>query len=54
MENISLLDDYLQIEVKNKAEITKVIDILRSEKINIYQVSIKNNLEELFLSLTEN
>jgi ABC-2 type transport system ATP-binding protein len=54
VENISLLDDYLQIEVKNKAEITKVIDILRSEKINIYQVSIKNNLEELFLSLTEN
>lgn len=54
IENIYLLDDCLQIEVKNKLEITKVIDILRSEKINIYQVSIKNNLEELFLSLTEN
>lgn len=54
MENISLLDDFLQIEVKNKEAITEVIDILRSEKINIYQVSIKNNLEELFLSLTEN
>tara|TARA_R110000751_G_scaffold180297_2_gene286721 strand:+ start:219 stop:1136 length:918 start_codon:yes stop_codon:yes gene_type:complete len=54
MENISLLDDFLQIEVKNKEEITRIIDVLRAEKINIYQVSIKNNLEELFLSLTEN
>ena len=54
MKNISLLDNFLQIEVKNKKEITEVIDVLRSEKINIYQVSIKNNLEELFLSLTEN
>ncbi len=54
MENISLLDDFLQIEVKNKKEITEVIDVLRAERINIYQVSIKNNLEELFLSLTEN
>ncbi|MBJ2175547.1 ABC transporter ATP-binding protein [Aureibaculum sp. A20] len=54
MENISLLDDLLQIEVKNKNEITDVIDVLRAERIKIYQVSIKNNLEELFLSLTEN
>ncbi len=54
IENISLLDDSLQVEVKNKEEITEVIDVLRTEKINIYQVSIKNNLEEFFLSLTEN
>lgn len=53
-ENISLIDDFLQIEVKNKNEITDVIDVLRAERIKIYQVSIKNNLEELFLSLTEN
>ena len=53
-ENASLLDDFLQIEVKDKAEITEIIDALRSEKINIYQISIKNNLEEFFLSLTEN
>jgi ABC-2 type transport system ATP-binding protein len=53
-ENTSLVDDFLQIEVKNKAEITTVIDALRAQKVNIYQVSIKNNLEELFLSLTEN
>ena len=54
IEKAYLIDDYLQIEVKNKEEITRVIDVLRAEKINIYQVSIKNNLEELFLSLTEN
>ena len=54
VKNISLIDDFLQIEVKNKNEITDVIDVLRIERINIYQVSIKNNLEELFLSLTEN
>jgi len=54
MEHSALLDDLLEIEVKNKEEITAVIDILRAEKINVYQVSIKNNLEELFLSLTEN
>ncbi|MFH6991613.1 ABC transporter ATP-binding protein [Flavobacterium sp. FlaQc-48] len=53
-ENASLLDNFLQIEVENKEEITKVIDALRAQKINIYQVSIKNNLEDLFLSLTEN
>lgn len=54
MESISLIDGFLQIEVKNKNKITDVIDVLRAERINIYQVSIKNNLEELFLSLTEN
>lgn len=52
-EEASLVDGFLQIEVKNKEEITVVIDALRTEKINIYQVSIKNNFEELFLSLTE-
>lgn len=54
MENISLLDGFIQVEVKSKNEITDLIDVLRTERINIYQVSIKNNLEELFLSLTEN
>ncbi len=54
MKNASLLDNFVQIEVKNKEEITEVIDVLRAKKINIYQVTIKNNLEELFLSLTEN
>lgn len=54
MKKSSLLDDFIHMEVKNKEEITEVIDVLRAEKITIYQVSIKNNLEELFLSLTEN
>jgi len=53
-ENTSLVDDFLQIEVENKDEITVVIDALRAQNVKVYQVSIKNNLEELFLSLTEN
>lgn len=53
-ENSSLTKDFIQIEVDDKNEITAVIDVLRAKKIAVYQVSIKNNLEELFLSLTEN
>ena len=53
-ENTSLVDEFLQIEVEDKEEITVVIDALRAQNVKIYQVSIKNNLEELFLSLTEN
>ena len=53
-ENTSLTDEFIQIEVESKNEITSVIDALRAKNIAIYQVSIKNNLEELFLSLTEN
>lgn len=53
-ENTSLVDDFLQIEVENKDEITDIIDALRAKNVKVYQVSIKNNLEELFLSLTEN
>lgn len=52
--NCSLINGLVQIEVEDKQEITEIIDALRSHKIAIYQVSIKNNLEELFLSLTEN
>ena len=51
--NTSLLDGFLQIKVINKEEITEVIDALRIGKIHIYQVSIKNNLEDFFLSITE-
>ena len=53
-ENSSLVNDFLQIEVESKDEITLVIDALRAQNVKVYQVSIKNNLEELFLSLTEN
>jgi ABC-type multidrug transport system ATPase subunit len=52
--NTSLLDNFLQIEVENKEEITALLDALRAQNINVYQISIKNNLEDLFLSLTEN
>jgi ABC-2 type transport system ATP-binding protein len=53
-ENVSPTNDFIQIEVNDKNEITKIIDALRARKIAVFQVSIKNNLEELFLSLTEN
>ncbi|CAL2102719.1 Uncharacterized ABC transporter ATP-binding protein YhcH [Tenacibaculum sp. 190130A14a] len=53
-ENTSVSKDFLQIEVINKEEITTVIDALRKNNIQVFQVNIKNNLEELFLSLTEN
>lgn len=53
-ENKSLTDDLLQIEVSTKKEITSVIDALRKKDIMVFQVSIKNNFEELFLSLTKN
>lgn len=52
-KNTFIADDFLQVEVENKEEITVIIDALRSERLEIYQVSIKNNLEEQFLSLTE-
>ncbi|WP_320018586.1 ATP-binding cassette domain-containing protein [Labilibaculum manganireducens] len=50
----AMLNGLVQIDVEDKEEIIEVIDILRSCNINIYQVSIKNNLEDLFLELTEN
>jgi ABC-type multidrug transport system ATPase subunit len=53
-ENSSITNDSIQIEVSDKQEISKIIDALRLKKIEVYQVSIKNNLEEFFLSLTEN
>ncbi|WP_299132017.1 ATP-binding cassette domain-containing protein [uncultured Tenacibaculum sp.] len=53
-ENMSSEDDFIQIEVEDKEEITKVIDVFRANKVQVFQASIKNNLEELFLSLTEN
>lgn len=53
-ENMSSEDDFIQIEVEDKEEITKVIDAFRANKVQVFQASIKNNLEELFLSLTEN
>lgn len=52
--NTSESKEFLQIEVLHKEEITNVIDALRKNNVQVFQVNIKNNLEELFLSLTEN
>ena len=53
-ENTSDTSDFVQIEVDDKHQITTIIDAFRTKNIAVFQVSIKNNLEELFLSLTEN
>ena len=53
-KNLSLQQNILELEVESKAEITSIIDLLREKNIMLFQVSIKNNLEDLFLSLTEN
>ena len=46
-ENLLLLD------VDVKEDISLIIDILRSSEISVYQIRIKDNLEDLFLALTE-
>ncbi len=53
-ENTSKEDDFIQIEVESKSEITRIIDALREKSVQVFQVRIQNNLEDLFLSLTEN
>ncbi|CAM1367255.1 ABC transporter ATP-binding protein [Tenacibaculum xiamenense] len=53
-ENTSRDEDFIQIEVESKNEITWIIDALREKSIQVFQVRIQNNLEDLFLSLTEN
>ncbi len=47
-------NNLISVIIKQKAMIPKLIDELRKNQIDIYQIKIKNNLEELFLSLTEN
>ncbi|WP_109852977.1 ABC transporter ATP-binding protein [Aquimarina sp. AU58] len=44
----------LSVSVKEKSQIPVLVDSLQKNNIGIYQVTIKNNLEELFLNLTEN
>tara|TARA_R110002126_G_scaffold142037_4_gene287584 strand:+ start:6484 stop:7401 length:918 start_codon:yes stop_codon:yes gene_type:complete len=46
-ENLLLLD------VDVKEDISLIIDVLRSSEISVYQIRIKDNLEDLFLALTE-
>lgn len=47
-------DHTIATTLQDKKDITTVIDAIRNRKAEIYQIKIMNNLEELFLSLTEN
>ncbi len=47
-------DHTITTTVNHKKDITTVIDAIRNHQAEIYQIKIMNNLEELFLSLTEN
>lgn len=47
-------DHTITTTVNHKRDITTVIDAIRNHQAEIYQIKIMNNLEELFLSLTEN
>lgn len=49
----TLEDGFLIAEVSTKEDISLIIDVLRSLEIDVYQIRIKDNLEDLFLSLTE-
>lgn len=52
--NTEIIDkSFVNITLNNKDEIPDLIDAIRKEGVAIYQITIKNNLEELFLSLTE-
>ncbi len=51
---VQIDQNILEINVKHKKEIPLLIDDLRNKSISIYQLKIKDNLEELFLSLTAN
>lgn len=54
---VKILDQFngsVKISLEDKKEIPQLIDKLRQENIDIYQVQIKKeNLEDLFLTLTE-
>lgn len=43
----------INISVNQKDLIPQIIDVIRTENIDIYQVKIKDDLEDLFLSLTK-
>ena len=51
--NSTIEDNNLATEVNSKEDISLIIDVLRASEIAIYQMKIKDNLEDLFLSLTE-
>jgi ABC-type multidrug transport system ATPase subunit len=43
----------IKATIKSKDNIPSLIDEIRKSNINLYQITIKNNLEDLFLKLTE-
>lgn len=47
-------DGMLLVEIGCKSDIATLIDGLRAKDVAVYQVVIKNSLEDLFLTLTEN
>jgi ABC-2 type transport system ATP-binding protein len=44
---------FINITISNKNDIPSLIDKIRKAGIDIYQINVKNNLEDLFLSLIE-
>ena len=52
--NTEIIDMYfVNTTVNNKNDIPYLIDEIRKAGIDIYQINVKNNLEDLFLTLTE-
>ena len=54
MENIASEEDFIKVEVGTKREISEMLNAFGAKNIEVYQAIIKNDLEDLFLSLTEN
>jgi len=49
-----ILDNSLiKLTINNKEDIPFLIDKIREDGVSIYQITIKNNLEDLFLTLTD-
>lgn len=49
----SHINGTLKINLENKSQISSVIDHLRQSDLEIYKVNILNNLEDLFITMTE-
>ncbi|WP_439130629.1 ABC transporter ATP-binding protein [Polaribacter sp.] len=45
---------FINVTINSKKEIPSLIDKIRKADLDIYQINVKNNLEDLFLTLTEN
>ncbi len=47
-------EEIVSVSVQKKENIPAIVSALNENNIDIYQVTIKNNLEDFFLTLTEN